>query len=267
MASERLDTGVDPGSARSWATGSGEALFARYAYPPNELGYCGPPDSEAVLAAAGSSSGHPIAGFRDRARAFDGAWVYLEVIADATGLDPLDPRVVEAYWIGNSLLDDVDPDRFKREVRTRFAGETTADWGVLDDPRAAFAHHSFQVFVVYPWVRMLGRGDTPLHILDRCRIRSGVVQAVDGDVVVVRSRPLRWDGRSLSVGPAREEQARWSRGPSSLVSATTEGNPITPGDSVAIHWDWVCDRLSPAQASALNDRTERQLELTNRDVS
>ncbi|MGW1020020.1 DUF6390 family protein, partial [Streptomyces niveus] len=27
----------------------GAVLFARYAYPPNELGYCGPADSAALL--------------------------------------------------------------------------------------------------------------------------------------------------------------------------------------------------------------------------
>jgi hypothetical protein len=247
-------------------TVSGEVLFARYAYPPNELGYCGPSDSDAVLTAAGSISSQPIDGFRERARAFDGAWAYLEVIAAATGLDPLDPRVVEAYWIGSSLLDDVDPDQFKREVRARFASETAADWGALDDPRAAFAHHSFQVFVVYPWVRMLGRGDTPLHILDRCRIRSGVVQSVDGNAVVVRSRPLTWNGQALSVGPAVEERVRWAQGSRSLLSAAAEADPVAAGDTVAIHWDWVCDRLSPGQVTALVDRTNRQLELTNRAV-
>ena len=45
-----------------------------------------------------------------RARQFDGAWAYLESIARAAGIaDPLDERVVEAYWIGNDLLDRVDP--------------------------------------------------------------------------------------------------------------------------------------------------------------
>ncbi|MDQ3591509.1 MAG: DUF6390 family protein, partial [Actinomycetota bacterium] len=28
---------------------SGAALFARYAFPPNELGYCGPEGSEVLL--------------------------------------------------------------------------------------------------------------------------------------------------------------------------------------------------------------------------
>ena len=30
-------------------SGRGAVLFARYAYPPNELGYCGPDDAAAIL--------------------------------------------------------------------------------------------------------------------------------------------------------------------------------------------------------------------------
>jgi Family of unknown function (DUF6390) len=83
---------------------SGASLFARYAFPPNELGYCGPGGAELLLenagrGGAGDSADGEVA---RRARLFDGAWPYLEIIADAAGLpDPLDGRVVEAYWIGN----------------------------------------------------------------------------------------------------------------------------------------------------------------------
>jgi len=236
------------------AATEGEVLFARYAYPPNELGYCGPADADAVLNVAARTA----AGMGETVRAFDGAWAYLETIAAATGLDPLDPGVVEAYWVGNKLLDRVDPVTFGREIRARFATETGADWGVLDGVHVAAPHHSFQVFTVYPWVRLLGRGDAALQVLDRCRIRDGEVLVVDGDEVVVRSRPLLWDGQALSLGEPVSERARWAQGGRSLLAA------VVPGDVVALHWDWVCDRLTPEQAVALEERTAAQLELTNR---
>ena len=44
------------------------------------------------------------------AREFAGAWPYLELIAHGTGLDdPLDRRVVEAYWVGSPRLDRSGP--------------------------------------------------------------------------------------------------------------------------------------------------------------
>ncbi len=54
--------------------------------------------------AAGASDG----GLAELARTFEGAWPYLSLIAAANRIDdPLDPRVVEAYWVGNALLDRV----------------------------------------------------------------------------------------------------------------------------------------------------------------
>ncbi|PRC46594.1 hypothetical protein C6A85_89300, partial [Mycobacterium sp. ITM-2017-0098] len=81
----------------------GHALFARYAFPPNELGYCGPPGTGTL---PGGDAGH----LADYAREFDGAWPYLSAIAHATGTpDPLDEEVVRSYWVGGPLLDRVDP--------------------------------------------------------------------------------------------------------------------------------------------------------------
>jgi len=41
------------------------------------------------------------------AQRFLGAWPYLSLIAAANARDPLDADVVEAYWVGNRLLDNV----------------------------------------------------------------------------------------------------------------------------------------------------------------
>jgi hypothetical protein len=39
--------------------------------------------------------------------------------------------------------------------------------------------------------------------------------------------------------------------------------PPKPGEWVALHWDWVCDRLDPDQLRALKRCTARQLAITN----
>ena len=79
---------------------AGPLLFARYAYPPNALGLCGADETRTLLeyGDARASDG----GLAELARTFEGAWPYLTLIAQANGIaDPLDPRVVEAYWVGN----------------------------------------------------------------------------------------------------------------------------------------------------------------------
>ena len=157
-------------------TASGAVLFARYAYPPNELGYCGPADAPGLLRAisrdGATDAVDPVAPAHEadpvdlveRARDFDGAWVYLELLAEAAGVqDPLDPRVVEAYWVGNDLLDRVDRARFERHIRARFDAQVAGRWRCLEvTTRAAHpcAHHSFHVFEVYPWVGLLHSGST-----------------------------------------------------------------------------------------------------------
>jgi hypothetical protein len=177
--------------------------------------------------------------------------------------------VVEAYWVGNELLDRVDPAQFGKEIRARFAGKTGANGDALAGGFPAVPHHSFQVFTVYPGVALLRRGDstgsgdtarrvgTALHILDRCRVRDGIVLAVEGDEVVVRSRPLTWSGHELGLGEPAEERARWAQGGRSLLAA------VAPGDVVSLHWDWVCDRLTPERRDELQRRTTDQLALTN----
>jgi hypothetical protein len=242
-------------------TDPGPLLFARYAYPPNELGHCGPDDSRALLeyASAGVSDG----GLVSLARQFVGAWPYLTLIAAAAGRpDPLAADVVEAYWVGGPLLERVPgrmlaahlDDRFRRQV----GGGGSDDLGDLA-VAGGRPHHNFHVFAVYPWVGMLRAGFTqdPLRVLDACRIRWGRVESVHDGRAVLSSRPLGWDGRALFLGPWRPETAtvraydhRPARSPK-------------PGDWVAAHWDWVCDVLDERRLSALMRYTTSALGLVN----
>jgi hypothetical protein len=225
---------------------SGTALFARYAFPPNELGYCGPDGAELLLG-HGHAEAAAGAEVTRRAPLFDGAWVYLELIAAAAGItDPLDERVVEAYWIGNELLELVDQVAAAHSLRSRFQGQVTSR---LANVERAVPHHSFHVFAVYPWLAMLGRGNdaVALSVLERCRIRPADVLEVRGEQATVSSQSLVYGGHQLSLGPAREELVRWSTGDSSLV------RDLAAGDQVALHWNWVCDVLDARQLTALQD--------------
>ena len=232
----------------------GALLFARYAYPPNELGYCGPEGAAALL------RGDAPEEIARRARRFEGAWSYLEFIARAAGIaDPLDEAVVQAYWVGNDLLGRVAPAELLPFLRARFAGQAGGTWH--DAGTRAIAHHSFHVFEVYPWAAMLRRTGNPaaVSVLDRCRIRTGVVREVHGETATVRSRPLLLgDGAPgpaplLVPGPARDEVVTWSAGGHSLLSG------LRAGDRVALHWAWVCDVITAEQGERLESFERRQL--------
>jgi len=191
----------------------GWELFARYAFPPNELGYCGPPDSSVLLHGGGHSE------IARHAAGFDGAWPYLEEIAAAVGAaHPLETTVVRSYWIGGPQLAAVDGARLTHRLRAAFAGQPT---GVLDSVHGgALANHSFHVFAVYPWVRFLDIDPaTPLRILQACRIRWGTVVSVDDEHVVMTSRPLRFDGGAAIVVTSAERAATLRRPPVLVLGA------------------------------------------------
>jgi hypothetical protein len=239
---------------------SGPLRFAAYAYPPNALGYCGPDASGQLLEQVAAGVDDP--DLRRLARGFEGAFPYLELIASANAIaDPLDGRVVEAYWVGNVLLDRVGPRLLGDSLEVRFRGRVGRSWSRLADavPEGAVPHHSFHVFCIYPWLGLLreGRVEEPLRVLDRCRIRWGQVVGVVGWRAVVRSRPLEWDGRRLLLGPPREEVAAVSVGGLGLTS------DIRAGDWCSLHWDWVCERLDRRALGALRRYTRRQLAVAN----
>jgi hypothetical protein len=240
---------------------AGPLLFARYAYPPNALGLCGADSPRTLLeyGAAGASDG----GLAELARTFEGAWPYLTLIAGANAIsDPLDARVVQAYWVGNELLDRVRPGELARHVDDRFHGRLGRARDRVFD--AAFAgaipHHCFHVLAVYPWLGLLRSGivDEPLRVLDRCRITPALVRAADGESADVLVQPLLWDGGTLRLGEPTPRSVRWSADGSAFIS------PPKPGERLALHWDFACDRLTAGEAAALDRSTRRVLGAVNR---
>ena len=222
-------------------------LFDQYAYPPNELGYCGP------------TEGADAFGLAAHAKEFDGAWPYLTAIAEAIGAsDPLDDEVVRSYWVGGPALTKVDPAALLNRLHTSFTGQVTGLLDALEPGPGVLAHHSFHVLVVYPWIRFLDRNAaTALSVMQDCRIRSGTVESVDGQHAVITSSPLRLTGNRLTLGDPRPERVQWKKGELSLA-------PEPPrGSSVAAHWNWVCATLDADQHAALEAATQTTLDLVN----
>jgi hypothetical protein len=115
------------------------------------------------------------------------------------------------------------------------------------------------VFGVYPWLGMLRAGNegAPLTVLDRCRIRWGTVVSTSGEELEVRSRALVMEGSQLVLGQARVETVRQSSDGIGLLSG------LSAGDVVSLHWDWVCDRLTPNSLHRLIHCTKRTLNAVN----
>ncbi|MFC9835756.1 DUF6390 family protein [Rhodococcus sp. NPDC127530] len=244
-------------------TPPGHRVFAQYAHAPNALGYCGPPGSERLQAVA--CGGAPETDVVALAKQFSGAWPYQEVIARLAGIpDPLDERVVRAYWTSDELSDHIDLAEFGAALLARLAPQAGHYWKHLTEDllEEAAPTHNFHVFGVYPWSRLLGTGmPQPLQVLDSCRIRWGQVVGIDADRAVVRSHRLSWDGTRLSLGREQDDPADYRVPEGAFV------NDLTVGDQVAVHWDFVCDRLDAEQVGRLRGQTEWQLAQTNQRLA
>jgi hypothetical protein len=170
--------------------------------------------------------------------------------------------VVRSYWVGGPSLHRVGPDDLLARLRTVFKGQVT---GLLDAVPATdevLAHHSFHVFVVYPWVRFLHRDPTTaLQVMQDCRIRSGKVEAVTDDHVVISARPLQFEDATLTLGEPRQNRVRWKKGELSLAPAPEVGS------IVSAHWDWVCATLTDEENAALESATGATLDLVNGSLS
>ncbi|HTK45497.1 MAG TPA: DUF6390 family protein [Patescibacteria group bacterium] len=242
----------------------GPIRFARYAFGPNRLGYCGPDEAGELFAQA--TLGQDLRKLRELAGQFEGAYPYLCLIADGNGVrDPLDAGVVEAYWLGNSLLGGVRPRDFGGSLDARFRARLRGDgwrWLGSKPELGAVPNHAFHVLDVFPKVGMLRTGEVEhaLEVMDSCRIRWGRVLERDGDALVVSAVPLTMIDGKLRMGPPRVERIRgWLDGAGFV-------DEVTPGDVVSIHWDWACERLDARRLAALRGVTATELELANRTI-
>ena len=238
----------------------GALRFARFAVPPNQRGFCGPA-REGELAAYRAEELQVDDGLRQLASGFEGAWPYLELLAGAAGTDdPLDDRVVQAYWIGNELCDQVTANEWGRHLVDRFRARAGGDVERLTSRvgLGAVPHHSFHVFCVYPWVGLLREGlggIEPLQILRQCHVSWATVIGRSGADLVVEGPELTWDGGTLALGGTLRRVV-WLD--PRLVRL---GDAITDGSVVAIHWNEVVDVLDRRQHAWLTHLTRAQIDV------
>jgi len=233
----------------------GPQLFARYAFMPNRLAYCGGDDNRSLFdyCLAGAMD----AGLRGLLRKFTGAMPYLQLIAECNAiLDPFDARVVEAYWLGNDLLQGVEARALYDSLSTRFGRQMCArdlELVLGKAPAGAHPHHSFHVLEVCPRIGW----PQALSFMDNCRISWGKVVSLDGSALIVEVMPLVIAGHRLVLGSPEHRVINWEFDGKGFVSTALIG------DWISIHWGWACQVLSPRQVANLERWTRYHLDIVN----
>jgi len=245
----------------------GALLAARYAFMPNKLRYCGGDKNSELFeyAAHQASDG----GLKEMLKEFETMYPYLRLIAEANKIiDPFNAKVVEAYWIGNELLENVSMNNFYRYLVDEQKLKKKLKPALLEKvfgkiPAGAKPHHSFHVLNIpkrtgnYPV-------EHTLHTMDECRISCAHLKShvsnLESDFTkkyLVEYEPLTTKGDKLELGEPIEREV-WGE-----FNEKTFVKELKVGDWVSIHWGWICDRLTNEQAENLNKWTKYNLALAN----
>ena len=233
----------------------GVALCARFSIATNRLQYCGPADAEPVLYRAITENAD-LARAREALRRFEALNPYLEAIGAKHGLDPLDERVVEAYWIGNELLDAFEPADFVPLLESlvrRGLPRSTAGRLLEYLPAHPIPHHVFHVAFVGVG-EVTGHVETTLTNMEACRPAWARVEGIQG-------RTLRLSGPSLKVAHAQlSTHGEVSR---SLPYDPAILPGLGTGDWVVVHWNHPALQLSSSMRESLQRYTEASLAAAN----
>jgi hypothetical protein len=236
----------------------GPQLFARYAFMPNRLAYCGGDDHRALFDYC--ATGVTDAGLRALLRKFTGALPYLRLIAECNAiLDPFDARAVEAYWLGNDLLQRVEARGLYDVLRERFGRQLRArdlELVLGKAPAGAHPHHSFHVLEVCPRIGW----PQALPFMNSCRISWGKVVSRDGSALVVEMMPLVIAGHRLVLGSPERCAVNQEYDGKGFVSTARIG------DWVSMHWGWACQVLSLRQIANLERWTRYHLDIVNQTL-
>ncbi len=233
----------------------GIALGARFSLATNRLKFCGPEDAEPLLYRAAAEG----TGLEQAALAlsrFEALYPYLKAIAHRWNLSPWDRRVIEAYWIGNDLLDGFGPEEFRGILQAlvlRGLPSFVAQELSEHLPARPLPHHVFHVAYVGVGA-VTGHVPTTVPNMELCRPSWGRVRSIGPNRLELEAFPLALRNGRLGLGEERTGEVRYD--PKLLPG-------LRVGATVAAHWGWAAVELTDSQRASLERYTTLSLEQAN----
>lgn len=236
----------------------GVQLCARFSIATNRLQFCGPSEAAPILYNA-ITQAKDIPAARKNLSQFEALMPYLEAIGAKHGLDPFDFRVVEAYWIGNSLLDTFERKDFAALLeRLRERGLPKSMVTSLSDrlPERPIPHHMFHVGFVGVG-SVTGHVETTVQNMESCRPSWGEVTELEGSSVVLRKQSISLIDKELRL--TKSSKASTQVDPQVLPE-------VHEGDFLALHWGFAGAKLSDEQVANLKSYTDQSLSMVNKSL-
>ncbi len=233
---------------------------SRYSFGPNRLHYCGPDANRELRGLI--ENGKKDFGLEIILRQFKTLYPYLRYIAEENKIvDPFDVRVVEAYWLGNNLLEKIQKRKLhdflvdNLQIKNRFNNKEFT-WLREKIDQGALPHHSFHVLNIW---QQKGHSDhlENLNRMDECRISSGVVEKISGPEITVSTEPLVYVNGKFALGSVISKVL------TRQLEAEYDIEQIKPGQIVSIHWSVPCEVITPKQAQTLKKYTLKNIAFAN----
>ncbi|MFH1671515.1 MAG: DUF6390 family protein [Candidatus Portnoybacteria bacterium] len=233
---------------------------ARYAFMPNKLSFCGPDKNRDLFYY--SSTGEVDQGLNLILKEFQTLYPYLNFIARVNKIkDPFDEKVIEAYWIGNSLLDNIEKNKLYNHLSDDHQLKKKLSRLLLKQvidkiPLGAKPHHSFHVLNVWKRTGHLDIMHT-LSTMDLCRVSWGKIRKIDWPELEVEYQPLTLEKDKIKLGELVNNKVLGQINDSGFIKEPKIG------DWISFHWNFACEVLNENQINNLKKYTEESIRLVN----
>jgi len=234
---------------------------ARYAFMPNRLSFCGPDKNKDLFEyCCGEETDR---GLNIILKEFQTLYPYLKFIAENNHIkDAFDKRVVEAYWIGNELLEDIsrskiyyhllDDLKLKKKLSKKKLSKISEGIKLGFKP-----HHSYHVLGVWKQNQYLNSLQV-LTSVDLCRISWGVVKKINKSDLDVEYAPLILEENKLRLGKEVIKKINYKISDKNFIKN------IKIKDWISFHWGFACEVLNNSQIKNLKKYTEEGIILANK---
>lgn len=250
----------------------GLLLCARYAIAPNFLGYCGPRKSLSLIDHLKEKIIDEEV--KDILSLFETMTPYLNLIARKNQIPSIfNKEVVEAYWLGNRLLQPLTSFEFKTFAYEKlFLEKRVGEKGFISIIKKLYQkkigknfssflpHHAFHVFNIFQRTGATNSLHT-LETMDHCRIGWGKVIIRNKKIklkdLLVEAKPLLLKDDKLVLGKSMIKKIKIDYRGKNFI------DDLEVGDWVSFHWDFLCDKLTPRQRKNLEYYTIKAIEFYN----
>jgi len=233
---------------------------SRYAFGPNRLHYCGPDQNREIFSRIQEEAAD--IGLAELLMQFETMYPYLTHIANSNKIrEPLNEKVVEAYWLGNALLENIPKSSFYAYLKDDLRLKDTFDkrsFDMVTDKigKGALPHHSFHVLDVW---RRSGKQEREHSVenMSECLVSIGKIVSVAGPWITVKTEPLVYEKGKLALGkPVEKKLVR-------QLESDYDIEQLKQGDLVSIHWSVICEKITKTQAENLKKYTKWHIKLAN----